>query len=159
VKYLSRFNESFDFSNIIEECEYILLDLTDDKSGVGVEIRSSGDRFYISIFNNYDVIKLREHSNSFKRLLKFLKLNEFKLMSNSYVTNDSWDPIHVCPVCYSDNIESIDDEEGKCLSCKSVSDIIEFVSFRHYMTESEFNYFIDNNYWVEDIQLNFKVEN
>jgi hypothetical protein len=156
MKYLKLFNESKSTKDyLIEDCRYILSDLSDDGKEVTVSIE--GDSLFIGLYKaRYnDYIKLNEYYLAFKQLLSFLKSYGYSLKKNSFVTNDNWDDVVFCPKCKNSNYVSFVEEEGSCSNCEYISHIEYFIESRHWITEGDLIYYIKHNYWVDTMHLHF----
>ena len=177
MSYLVRFNESISkeiYNTLISDCEYILSELVDNKNSVVVTIDNSyrclpslmckSKKRYLFIdidSDNSNYIKLNEYEEEFNQLLSYLSSNGYKLRTDSYVTNDSWDPIEKCPECGYENTMinpkiKFYDETGECGNCDRESDMEYFLLYSHNISESDINYFIKHKYWVEEMHLIFE---
>jgi hypothetical protein len=160
MKYLKKFNESIDVDDIINDCKYILSGLSDNNNKVFVSINDSS--LFIDIESEYDnYIKFNEYEIEFEELLVFLESYGYKLTKDSFVTNDTWDPIEKCPDCEYVNTMinpkiKYYDETGECGECGCKSHMEYFLDNRHNISEGDINYFIKHKYWVEEIHLIFK---
>lgn len=162
MKYLRRFNESID-NQLEEDCKYILSELSD--KGVIVIVNNNKIGLYIELESrtnsDNDYIKLKEYKLDFEHLLSFLKSNGYVLQKDSYVTNDTWDPIERCPNCGYVNTMinpkiNFHDETAECGACEYKSNMYEFLEHEHKIDEKELNYYINQNYWVSGMYLYFK---
>lgn len=164
MKYLRRFNESID-NQLEEDCKYILSELSD--KGFIVIISQDENILLIDIESRTnsddDYIKLKEYKLDFEHLLSFLKSNGYVLQKDSYVTNDTWDPIESCPNCGYVNTMinpkiNFYGETAECGGCGYKSNMDEFLEHGYKIDEKELNYYIDHNYWVSGMYLHFKRE-
>jgi hypothetical protein len=173
MKYLKRFNESIDVDDIINDCKYILSGLIDNNEKVLVsssktcsnsdpELCSKKLIEYIFIDIESDkYIKFNEYETEFEELLVFLESYGYKLDKDSFVINNTWDPIEKCSYCEYVNTMinpkiKYYDESGECGNCGRKSHIENFLDDRHMISEGDINYFIKHKYWVEEVHLIFK---
>ena len=169
MKYLKRFNESIsELESIRKTCEEILLPLVDDDIRVNLwckEAHKSFEGYFledvirIQIGNDFYTIFLKKFESEMDHLLDYLKDEGFKLIPldferiydySSYVKNDTWEDVMICPSCYSDEVYSSDGEteDGDglymCDKCGLVGTLGSFSSTRHPINERDFKDLVVN---------------
>jgi len=166
MRYLKRFNEGTlqYLTDVRNSCNDILLDMSD--KGFKYEIygferhRPSqiADIVRIEIGEERNIIKLKEFETDIRHLLSYLKEEGFKLASDSYCMNDSWDYYECCPECGSIDLTlpDLNRLDGWiCNKCEHEGNQDNFQSPEHPVTMKDLKWFIKNNYYVQFMSLNF----
>lgn len=171
MKYLKRFESvnstSYKYlSEVNRNCTDILLEL-DDKGiiyniygseGVQMGRHKPGsyiaDMITIEIGDDFKTVKLKEFELELEHLLSYLDGEGFKLNSNSYCMNDTWDYHESCPECDSVSIEELDDY-WSCSKCDYKGQLDDFRAPEHPLTMSDLKWYIKNNYYIQFMCLRF----
>lgn len=158
MKYLKRFNESAT-NEITNDCKDILIDFTDNGYFIDSYLNKNSDSIIVEIGDETKMIKLHEFEESLERLLYFLSSEGYSLSRRSYVQNDTWEAVIICPECNDENIETEntgDEFLSTCSNCGYQEENSHFLDFRHRVDESDIKYFTEHKYWVQYMYLEFK---
>jgi hypothetical protein len=119
MKYLKRFNESTsDFTNIISECQDILVELSDKdikyrvygyKGAKILGEETYKDLIRVEVGDQYNTVKLKDMDLMFEHLFSYMESEGFELGKDSYFENSNWDSHEACPECDGQSITPPDD--------------------------------------------------
>lgn len=145
--------ESVNNSGIKEDCEDILIDLSDD--GVKCDVAYIHNGLTIEIGDNDKRIELKKYKDNFDRLFDYLESLGYRLHNSSYYEGDGWDYHERCPNCNSANIIGTESDTLTCNDCGHIDYFGEFSTPEHPLTKGDLMWSIKSGDKPDHMYLQF----